>query len=187
MADDITPELVTEVTNNAHGNLERTRELIEAHPGLLNAKSAVDETPIQAATQLANLPIIEYLLQKGAPADFFTNAVLGRIDEIRRELAANPDRARDRGVHGLPSLYFAAIGGHLEVAQLLVENGADVNEAAPAAAPIHGAVMGHNAAAMVAWLLERGADPSLVNFSGKTARQLAEQMKRPEVASVIRS
>ena len=183
---EVTPELIVEATNNAHGNLSRTRELIEAHPGLLNAPSPLDETPIQAATQLANLPIIEYLIGKGAPVDFFTAIVLGQAEAVRKEIEANPARVHDRGVHGLPALYFAAIGGHLEIAAILHENGAGVNDACPSAAPLHGAVMGSNAEVLVPWLLARGADPALPNFRGQTAADLAEERGNPEVAALFR-
>jgi len=187
MDDAITPELIVEVTNNAHGNLARTRELIEAHPALLNVKSPFDESPIEAATQLANIPIIEYLIGKGAPVDFFTAIVLGRFEAVQAELEARPGRARDRGVHELPALYFAAIGGHPEIAELLLQNGAGINDSCPSASPLHGAVMGRGAAAMVPWLLAHGADVSLQNYQGRVPRELAEQLNKPEVVALFES
>ena len=187
MAAEITPELIVEVTNNAHGNLARTRELIEQYPGLLNARSPLDETPIQAATQLANLPIIEYLIARGAPVDFFTAIVLGRVDEVLSELESSPARVHDRGVHGLPALYFAAIGGSVEMADLLHRHGAGVNETCQSASPLHGAIMGRNSELMVRWLLERGADPAAPNFQGKGARELAQQLNKAEVVALFES
>jgi len=59
--------------------------------------------------------------------------------------------------------------------------GADVNARAQAAAPIHGAVMG-GSAEMIRLLLEKGADPNAPDFEGRSARQLAEKMGRPELA-----
>lgn len=177
--------VIEECVGNAHGNLARVAELITQYPAVVNARAPWNETPIEAATQMGNKPIIDLLLQHGAPLDFFTACVLGRVEQVRDELAANPDRAKDRGVHELPALYFAAIGGSTEVADLLLAAGSGVNEQCEAAAPIHGAVMG-GSADMVRWLLDHGADPSLHDYKGRGARQLAEDMKRPDLVALFR-
>jgi ankyrin repeat protein len=176
--------VVEECVGNAHGNLARVAELIAQYPAVVNAQAPWNETPVEAATQMGNKPIIDLLLQHGAPLDFFTACVLGRVEQVSSELADNPDRAKDRGVHDLPALYFAAIGGSREVAELLLASGSGVNEQCEAAAPIHGAVMG-GSADMVRWLLEHGADPNLPDYKGRGARQLAEDMLRPDLAALF--
>lgn len=176
--------VVEELVGNAHGNLARVRELLDVHPAALNLRAPWNETAIEAATQMGDKPIIELLIGRGAPVDFFTALVLGRVEDVEAELAAHPSRVNARGVHDLPALYFAAIGGDVEIAQRLLAAGADVNAKAEAAAPIHGAVMG-GSAAMVRLLLERGADPSLPDYKGRGARQLAEDMGRPALAALF--
>jgi ankyrin repeat protein len=176
--------IVDECVGNAHGDLDKVRELVERHPEVVNARATWNETPVEAAAQLGRKDIIEYLLGRGAPIDLFTACVLGRRDVVEAELAADPGRARARGVHDLPALYFAAIGAHPDVAELLVARGADVNDAAQSAAPIHGAVMG-GSPEMVAWLVRRGADPSLPDFQGRSASELAEAMGRPDLARLV--
>jgi ankyrin repeat protein len=176
--------VVEELVGNAHGNLARVRELLDVHPAALNLRAPWNETAVEAATQMGNKPIIELLIGRGAPVDFFTACVLGRMDEVEAELDADPSRVNARGVHDLPALYFAAIGGDLEVAKRLLEGGADVNARAESAAPIHGAVMG-GSAAMVRLLLKHGADPSLPDYKGRGARQLAEEMGSSEIADLF--
>jgi uncharacterized protein len=176
--------VVEELVGNAHGNLARVRELLDVHPAALNLRAPWNETAIEAATQMGDKPIIELLIGRGAPVDFFTACVLGRMDEINAELRADPSRVNARGVHDLPALYFAAIGADLDTAKRLLEGGADVNLRAESAAPIHGAVMG-GSAAMVRLLLEHGADPSLPDYKGRGARQLAEDMGRPALAALF--
>ena len=176
--------IVEECVGSAHGDLDKVRELVERHPELVNARASWNETPVEAATQLGRRDIIEYLLERGAPLDLFTACVLGRRDVVEAELAADPARARGRGVHDLPALYFAAIGGRREIADLLLAAGAGVNDAAPAAAPIHGAVMGRSAE-MISWLLAHGADPSIPDFEGRSAPRLAEVMGRPDLARLL--
>jgi ankyrin repeat protein len=170
--------VVDELVGNAHGNLARVKQLLDEHPDLVNAKATWDETPIQAATQMGNRPIVDFLIERGAPVDFFTSLVLGRPDEVTGELAIS------RGIHDLPALYFAAIGGSVQVAERLLRAGADVNARSEAAAPIHGAVMGKNVE-MVRLLLDHGADPALKDYAGRDARALALEIKRPDIAEVF--
>jgi hypothetical protein len=181
---DADQSVVEELVGNAHGNLARVRELLDVHPAALNLKAPWNETAIEAATQMGDKPIIELLIGRGAPVDFFTACVLGRLDEVKADLEADPSRVNARGVHDLPALYFAAIGGDLEIAKHLLEGGADVNAKAESAAPIHGAVMG-GSAAMVRLLLEAGADPSLPDYKGRGARQLAEDLGRRDLAELF--
>jgi ankyrin repeat protein len=181
---DADQSVVEDLVGNAHGNLARVRELLDVHPAALNLRAPWNETAIEAATQMGDIPIIELLIGRGAPVDLFTALVLGRTDEVEAELKRDPARANARGVHDLPALYFAAIGGELEMANLLLRGGADVNARAESAAPIHGAVMG-GSAAMVRLLLDHGANPSLPDYKGRGARQLAEDMGRPALAALF--
>ena len=174
------PPVIDELVGNAHGNLARVKELLEANPELLNVKAPWNETPIEAATQMGNRQIIDYLIGRGAPVDFFTALVLGRSEEVGK----HPELINGRGIHDLPALYFAAIGGDVETARKLIDAGADVNAHAQAAAPIHGAVMGGNAA-MVKLLLEHGADPSLKDYAERDAKSLAMAIQRPELAALF--
>lgn len=181
---EVEPSVVAELVGNAHGDLVRVRELLDAHPAALNLRAPWNETPVEAATQMGNKPILDLLIARGAPVDFFTACVLGRAEQVAAELAADPGRANARGVHELPALYFAAIGGSTAIADLLLSTGADVNARAEAAAPIHGAVMG-GSAEMIRLLQEKGADPALPDYEGRTARQLAEKMGRNDLAELF--
>lgn len=176
--------LVDELVGNCHGNLVRVEQILDEHPDLINVSATWKETPIEAATQMGNRAIIAHLVEKGAPVDFFTALVLAQLGRVRADLAADPGLAQSRGVHDLPALYFAAIGGSVAAADLLLEAGADVNAKAEAAAPIHGAVMGGNPE-MVRFLIESGADVSLPDYKGRDARSLAAEMGRGELAKLI--
>ncbi len=174
------PPVIDELVGNAHGNLARVEELLEANPELLNQKASWNETPIEAATQMGNRPIIDFLIGRGAPVDFFTALVLGRTAEVDK----HPELVNARGIHDLPALYFAAIGSQVTSAEELIEAGADVNARSPAAAPIHGAVMG-GSADMVRLLLEHGADPSLKDYAERDAKSLAMAIKRTDLAELF--
>jgi ankyrin repeat protein len=176
--------VIDECVGNAHGNLARVQELIERYPEILNARATWNETPIEAATQMGNQPIIDFLIERGAPVDLFTACVLGDVSRVGAEIAGDPGLSRARGVHELPVLYFAAVGRQVEVAELLLRHGADVNARSEAAAPIHGAVMA-GSPDLVRLLLRHGADASLPDFKGRGAKQLAIDMQRPDLEALL--
>jgi uncharacterized protein len=119
--------VVEELVGNAHGNLARVRELLSEHPEALNLRAPWNETAVEAATQMGSKPIIEFLVARGAPVDFFTACVLGRVDAVEAALATDPALASSRGVHEPPALYFAAISATLVIAERLLAAGADIN------------------------------------------------------------
>ena len=175
---------VDELVGNAHGDLARVRAILAEHPDALDRRATWNETAIEAATQMGNRPIIDFLIGRGAPVDFFTALVLGQREALERALETNPLSANARGIHDLPALYFAAIGGDVAVVAQLLAAGAEVNAKAQAAAPIHGAVLGGNPE-VVRLLLERGADPSLPDYNGRDARSLALETLRPDIAALL--
>jgi uncharacterized protein len=179
-------EMIEEFVGNAHGNFARVKELLEAHPDLLSASAPWNETAIQAATQMGNVSIIEYLIGKGAPVDIFTAAVLGMADRVKIMVDADPGLVKTAGVHGIPLLYFPVISGQHAIAEYLRYRGADVNAGANGLTPLHGAVM-FNQAEMTRWLLEHGADPNLSNYEKKTPLKLAVEAGKAEIAAILRA
>lgn len=179
-------ELVQEFVGNAHGNLARVKELLEEHPDLLNTSAPWGETAIQAATQMGNVPMINYLAEKGAPVDIFTAAVLGMGERVAAFLEADPGLVKASGVHGFPLLYFPVICDQREIAEYLLGRGAEVNAGANNITPLHGAVM-FGQVEMTRWLLEQGADPNLLNYEHKTSLKLAVESKRDEIATLLRA
>jgi ankyrin repeat protein len=178
--------LIDDCVNNAHGNFPRVKEILDAHPELVESAASWGETPLQAASQMGQKDMVEYLLQKGARLDFFAACMLGRFDDVVRFLEADPRLAAGSGVHGLPSLYFAAVGGQTRIAELLLGGGADVNGGQGGDRPLHGAAAkGH--LEMVEWLLDNRADINAPGYEGRTPLGLATQAKQEVAADLLRS
>lgn len=84
-----------------------------------------------------------------------------------------------------PTLHKAVRSGNIEVVQLVLDAGADVNEQADfAETPIHVAVEG-SFAAIAALLISRGADLSLQSSFGGTALDIARKVGSEECVALL--
>ena len=68
--------------------------------------------------------LVDFLVERGAVLDEHSVARLGRITELRTMVSADPSVVHARGGDGQTPLHFAST---IEVAQLLLDNGADID------------------------------------------------------------
>jgi ankyrin repeat protein len=161
------------------------QKALAEHPDLLNENAEWIETPIQAASHVYNRPIIDYLLDQGAPLDICTAAVLGRIDDVRAMLADDPGLYEAVGAHNIPVMFFPVIVGNIEIAQILFDAGAAVNSPEGSNSPLHGAAI-FNQPEAARWLLDHDANPYATDYEGKTPLDRAEEKNYSEVAALLR-
>jgi len=108
-------ELVQEFVRNAHGDLERVKELLTEEPALVNA--AWDwgggdwETGLGGAAHMGRRDIALYLLEHGARMDVFAAAMLGKLEVVKAVLSAFPEARDIPGPHGIPLPAHAQAGG----------------------------------------------------------------------------
>ena len=99
--------------------------------------------------------------------------------------------ARLRDSDGDTPLHCAAIGGKLEVAQILLKLNVEVNSRnVEGSTPLHHASRGswslpRGTAAIVRLLLDYGADAQMRNLSGKTASEVARGAERQEIVRIL--
>lgn len=107
--------LVQEFVGNAHGDLDRVRELLAQEPKLINATwdwgGGDFETALGAASHMGRRDIAEFLLSKGARLDIFAATMLGKLDIVKATLTAFPDAIHTPGPHGIPLIAHATAGG----------------------------------------------------------------------------
>ena len=177
-------EQVAQFVGNAHGNFETVKRMLDENPALLDAVwEQFDETALQAATQMGNREIAEFLLARGAPMHITTAAMLGDAERVEQYLREDPSLARAKGSHDYPIMYHAAMSGNTRVAELLVQyGGGEGKEFA-----LIGAV-NHGHAEMVNWLLAHGlSDVNTRDYQGKTPLTLALENGYYEIADMLQS
>jgi ankyrin repeat protein len=181
----VNQELIDKFVGAAHGNLEGVQTMLAEHQELLNARSSQDETALGAAAHMGRKKIAEFLLSKGAPLDICTAAVLSMRDQVRAMVASDPSQTQQCGSHGIPLMFHAALGGDLQIAEVLVANGADVNAGDGMNTALHAAVL-MDRPDVAEWLLSHNANPALKDYAGKTALDVAVELKRVRVEEILR-
>lgn len=108
-------ELVKEFVIAGHGNFEKTKQMLEVNPGLLNASwdwgTGDFEEAIEGAGHVGNRDIALYLIGQGARFNLFVSAMLGQIDIVKPIIEVYPGLIKSKGPHGLDLIHHATKGG----------------------------------------------------------------------------
>lgn len=135
-------------------------------------------TAFAIATLLVALPIVPAFAQAEKPAtkavdpklakDFIQAVFFKKIDDVKKMLAANPELANAVVDNYQSPLGTACANGSLELVQLLIEKGADVNARGEFLMSPLGSAIGRNQLEVAKLLLEKGADPTKPEGDGST-------------------
>jgi ankyrin repeat protein len=113
--------------------------------------------------------VLQALLAAQPPLDGLDHAALGWVDDLRRDLAADPELVSRRSSDGFTALHYACFFGGAPAVAALLEAGADPDADAvePPVRPLHSAAAVQGAEA-IRLLLEAGADPNAREAAGFT-------------------
>lgn len=168
----------------------------------LDQRDAMGRTALHDSLEDGLLPLEELLIESGAEVDVCAAAILGDEARLAACIAGGEDAANDRTTQLSPlgwaaygnqagaarlllsagarlddgELFCAASCGHLEVARVLLDAGADPNGQRKGRSVLHEAVamrFTDRAAGLVEELLNRGADPAAKDGEGRTPEALA--------------
>ena len=179
-------EQIREFVIAGHGNLEKVRQMLAGNPKLLNASyrwnESDSETAVQAAAQVGNRNVAQFLLKQGAPLEICTAAMLGMRDEVENRLNEDPRNFNATGAHGIPLLPHSVWSEDLRLVQLVFERGAKSG----ATLALHNAVSRGNYQ-IVEWLLDNaGPDVTAKNFQGKTPLTVASERSNDRIVSLLK-
>lgn len=185
------PVLRARVTGLAHTDLDGVRTIVDAWPALAHAASTTTERAVEAGAHMGRRDIVDDLLERGAPCALSTSVMRGDVTRVRAVLDEHPGWINERGAHDFGLLWYTAIGGGLvEMAELLIDRGADVERQHHlGTTALHYAALGGQIE-LVDTLLRHGADPTRAGrkFGGarRTPIEIAEQRGHAEVAERLR-
>jgi ankyrin repeat protein len=108
----------------AAGHLEIVRLLVEHGADLEWRDPRRKLAPIGWANESGHTPVVRWLFEAGSPADFHEAAAYGFVERVREALDEDPSRVDETAGPGT-ALHHAALWGHPEVVELLLERGAD--------------------------------------------------------------
>jgi ankyrin repeat protein len=145
-------------------------------PVLIHAKED-GLSPILIAAYNQHPEIASFLADKTVAITIFEAAATGKINNVIRLLARDPNLVNSYNSDGFQPLGLACFFGHFDVAEYLIKAGAHVNSKSNnglKAAPIQSAAAGGHKK-IVKMLLEHGADPNIREQAGYTPLHAAAQ------------
>ena len=168
------------------GDKEEVEHRLNLDAGLIHLKEN-GLSPIIVAAYHHEPEIASFLADKTVAISIFEAAATGKINNIIRLLARNPELVNACTEDGFQPLGLACFFGHLDSAEYLVLAGAQVNAQSRnglKAAPIQSAAAGGHQK-IVKMLLEHGADPNIREQGGYTPLHAAAQNGDEEMIRLL--
>ena len=168
------------------GNMREVERLLLQDPVLIHAREN-SLSPILVAAYHHEPQIASFLADKTVAITIFEAAATGKINNVIRLLARDPNLVNAYSEDGFSPLGLACFFGHFDVAEYLVRAGSNLNSRSHnrlKAAPIQSATAsGHRK--IVRMLLERGADPNIREQGGYTPLHAAAQNGDDEMIRIL--
>jgi hypothetical protein len=170
------------------GDLTTIEALLAANPALANTIGDDGIAAVVTAAYHRHQDIVAALLAAGVNLDLHQAAVVGNLDTVKAELTDYPEDLDIYSRDGFTPLLLACYFGHAEMAQYLLDIGADVQAVSHnpmGIQAIHAAAANSNMTILQA-LLEKGANANAKQASGNTALDQAIQSKNQAMIALLR-
>lgn len=171
--DNVEKDFLEAIKRGDKGEVERR---LMQDPGLIHTKEN-GLSPILIAAYHQEPDIASFLADKTVAITIFEAAGTGKINNIIRLLAREPELVNAYAEDGFQPLGLACFFGHYDAAEYLVKAGASINSQSRnglKAAPIQSAAAGGHTK-IVKMLIEHNADPNVREQGGYTPLHAAAQ------------
>jgi len=168
------------------GNKAEVERRLRQDPVLIHAREK-GLSPILVAAYHHEPAIASFLADKTVAINIFEAAATGKINNVIRLLARDPNLVNTYAEDGFHPLGLACFFGHPDVAEYLVKAGANVNSKSHnglKVAPIQSATAGGHQK-IVKMLIEHGADPNIREQGGYTPLHAAAENGDEEMLRIL--
>ena len=169
-----------------NGDLAEVERRLSQDPILIHEREN-GLSPILAAAYHHNPQVASFLADKTVAITIFEASATGKINNIIRLLARDPDLVNAYAEDGFQPLGLACYFGHFDVVEYLVKAGSNVNSKSNnglKVAPIQSATAGGHYK-IVKILLDYGADPNIREQGGHTPLHAAAQNGDEEIIRML--
>jgi ankyrin repeat protein len=117
------------LVGSAHGSLDVVKQAVSQNNEMAHSMATTSESAVEAGAHMGNKPIVDFLLEAGAPYSLPTAVFMNDFTNVKKMLNEDANRIHERGAHDFPLLWYPIIsGGNVEMASLLIERGAKIEE-----------------------------------------------------------
>ncbi|MEA1786002.1 ankyrin repeat domain-containing protein [Arenibacter sp. GZD96] len=169
------------------GDNNQLANKLDQDPSLADSKTEQGISILQFAAYCRNMEAVQIIRRHKSHLDIFEAATLGEVERVKQLLEEKPELLNDYSNDGFTLLGLAAFFGHLDLAQELLEKGADPNIAANnqfKVAPIHSACATSNLE-MAVLLIKNGADVNAKQMQNVTPAHSAAHNGQTELVQLL--
>lgn len=150
------------------GNLESVKSILKQHPAWINDQTEQGIPVSLLAAYHQKMDLFHYLIGQKKELSFVEAVAAGKLEIVKKQLAASPELLHALSADGFPSIALSAYFGQEDVARFLLEQGADINQASQnhmRIAALHAAVAIQNTD-LARLFLENGAEVNKPQMEG---------------------
>ncbi len=173
------------------GDRVRAEEALAEQPDWINAKNDLGQTPIVVAAFHHHIDLARWLADRHPSLNVHEAIITGHFERVKSLLEEQADLANQRTEDGFTPLTLAAFFSQPKILELLLEAGADPNQATENAMklrPLHSAAAVSEpdvAMTLTRLLLEFGADPNVQQQGGWTPLHAAAAQGHRELVEML--
>jgi uncharacterized protein len=169
------------------GEASKVEQMVERNAELVNARNESGMSAVVVATYYGQQKIAGYLISRGANLNFFEASMSGKVGVVKKLVEENPAIVNSYSSDGFTAIHLASFFGSKEIAQFLIQNGADVNAVAKnlmKVMPLHSAVA-RSHFEIAELLVSNGAEVNAVQDGGIAPLHEAAQNGNLEIAKLL--